>query len=135
MVACFALMACNPKKIVKEVQYVDKPIPVYIVPEPAKVTRPKLHVDMLSNVDKNDPGRYAQALSASVIQLKGYIKELETVYNKYIELYEEGKQKLSTVLPEPAPSVYSWGVEDWKKYYNSLNFTTKEPNAAADSTK
>ena len=132
---CMSMLACQ-KKIVKETVYVDKPTPVYVVPEPPVVTRPILKIDTLSIADKNDPGRLAQAIAASMIQLKGYIKELETVYNKYIEISKEGKQSLSTILPsQEAASPYTWDFASWKKYYDSLNLTTETNDAKPDSTK
>lgn len=52
-------------------------------PTPKDVTRPALLINLLSDEDKNDAGKIAQAYKATILQLQRYSSELETMLDAY----------------------------------------------------
>lgn len=71
----------------------DSPEPVQIqrvpqiiaaeCPAPKDVTRPTLLINLLSDEDKMDAGKIAQAYKATILQLQRYSAELETMLDAY----------------------------------------------------
>ena len=78
------LTGCG-KTLIKT-EYKDKYIPVMVVPKATTNGRPELEINKLTEAEKADDGIYAKALTATAEQLKGYIRELETVIDKYNDL-------------------------------------------------
>jgi hypothetical protein len=105
---CFLfLSACaTDSKVTKEIMYVDKPIPFYIVPAPPKVTRPVWAKDSL-DIDKNslrqNPGLVSRAIKLTMEQKDEYILLLEEIINKYNEMSIESKNKLRELSNENGP--------------------------------
>lgn len=98
LVTSIFLVACQTTPE-KEIVYVDKPIPVYIVPKPPKVEKPDLLYKQYSTPEKkqelkNNPGKAARVARLSLAQYEGYVSILESIINKYDELADKSKKKL-----------------------------------------
>ena len=83
----------------KEIVYVDKPIPFYIVPKPPKVDKPDLLYKQYTTVEKKNelkanPGKAARVARLSLSQYESYVLILESIINKYDELADKSKKKL-----------------------------------------
>jgi hypothetical protein len=92
---CLSLVACgsNPTKV--HTEYKKTYVPVYTVPKPPVVERPKLAIQDLTPEQKKDAGEVTKALTISIEQLKDYITILERILNKYKELAEQGEKKIN----------------------------------------
>lgn len=110
-----SLAACKTKSDPKIV-YKTVNVPVYIVPAPPPIERPVLVLEStpLEQLNSSDAA-YVKALVASFKQLTGYAEELETVYNKYMQLAAISAQN---VLPENLRTVNTVTPQD---------LTPKEP--------
>lgn len=98
--------ATSTKTPMKEIVYVDKPIPFYIVPEPPQIKRPEYAMDNIK-ADKitlrNNPGLVSRAIILTMKQKDEYIILLEDIINKYRELSVESKTKLRELSNENTP--------------------------------
>ena len=74
--------ATQPTKTV----YVDKNIPVYIVPAPPKVEKPILIINSLTDAQKNNIGELTKAYAISLKQTMQYACKLKNIVDKYTEL-------------------------------------------------
>lgn len=122
LIVFVALVGCKtdgePQIVYKTVN-----VPVYIVPAPPPVERPKLVLETtpVEQLNSSDAA-YVKALAASFNQLAGYVKELETVYNKYMQLAAISAQN---VLPENLRTINTVTPQD---------LTPKEPVATNEKT-
>lgn len=105
------------------IAYKDVPYPVYVVPAPNIPPRPALAVDSLTPTQKQDAGTVLQADSATVVQMKGYVQELETILNKYAELAIVSQSNLNAanvLAGKPkttSPTLSSMTTDEWKKLF------------------
>jgi len=84
-----------------DVKYVYKPL--LVCPAPPAMEKPLLLIDQLSEEDKKDPGKVAQAYKASVKQLTNYLNDLELVVKQYdatSKQYEELKKIVDEQYPQ-----------------------------------
>jgi len=98
LVASIFLVACQTTPE-KEIVYVDKPIPFYIVPKPPKVDKPDFLYRQYSSPEKKqelktNPGKAVRVARLSLQQYEGYVLILESIINKYDELADKSKKKL-----------------------------------------
>ena len=63
--------------------YVDKP--VYSCPAPPTVPQHVYEVDKLTDKDKTDPGKVAQAYKADML----YLRKMEPIYRGILKQYED----------------------------------------------
>lgn len=92
------LVACQTTTE-KEIVYVDKPIPFYIVPKPPEVQKPDFLYKQYDTPEKKQelkaiPGKAARVARLSLAQYEGYVVILESIINKYDELADKSKKKL-----------------------------------------
>jgi len=126
LVVSIFLAACQTTPE-KEIVYVDKPIPFYIVPKPPKVEKPEFLYKQYSTPElkkelKTNPGKAARIARLSLEQYEGYVIILESIINKYDELADKSKKKLEdlsdTVDDLPlATSAPVEGVESTEDYF------------------
>lgn len=96
-----ALVGCSKEENVRTV-YKNVPVPVYVVPQPPVITRPVLATETLTVEQKTVPGEVLKAERASVIQLQGYIHQLELYYGLTGQLAKTSSGVLKQLeLPEP----------------------------------
>jgi anion-transporting ArsA/GET3 family ATPase len=88
------ISACATTEPKETIIYVDKPVPFYIVPYPSDIAKPDFEID---KIDKNNyaPGQIAKAYRITIQQYKQYTNLLVEVIDKYRELAEKSKQKLT----------------------------------------
>jgi hypothetical protein len=78
-------------------------VPILVCPMPPKVSRPELEIYKLSEKDLNDPGKVAQAIKVTLVQLQSYSIILETIIETYkntSEGYDALRQELDLRFPE-----------------------------------
>ena len=78
-------------------------VPVLVCPAPPIVKRPDLEIYKLTEQDLNDPGKVAQAVKITLVQLQSYSILLETIIRTYkntSEAYDELRQELEHRFPE-----------------------------------
>jgi hypothetical protein len=90
------LTACNCKPIIETI-YKDKYVPILYVPEPPKIIVPEYYANTLTEEQKNDIGELTKAYVISSQEQKNHIKNLETVYNLYVDLAEKSKKRLEAL--------------------------------------
>lgn len=84
------LSACSTTK---EIQYVDKPIPFYIVPAPPEIQKPQ-YPQYSKEELRSNPGLAVRVTVVTKQIDDEYINLLEEIINKYKELSEKSKQNL-----------------------------------------
>lgn len=85
LLASMILVGCatpSAPVCVPETIEVKVPVPVP-APQPPVLIRPQLAIYMLTDTDKQDPGKVAQYFEATVKQLIGYSIQLETILDGY----------------------------------------------------
>jgi hypothetical protein len=90
------LSACKCEPTIKTI-HDDKYVPILYVPEPPKVIVPEYYANTLTEEQKNDIGELTKAYVISSQEQKNYIKNLETVYNLYVDLAEKSKKQLEAL--------------------------------------
>lgn len=98
LAASIFLVACQTTPE-KEIVFVDKPIPFYIIPKPPKVEKPNFLYKQYSTPEmkqelKGNPGKAVRVARLSLAQYEGYVSILESIINKYDELADKSKKKL-----------------------------------------
>ena len=81
-------------------------VPVLVCPKPPEIKRPELEIYKLTDEDMNDPGKVAQAVKITLVQLQSYGILLETVLETYkntSEAYDDLRQELENRFPEVTP--------------------------------
>lgn len=91
LAAVFALTACSPLPVKKDIVYVDKPIPY--VPKPPDVPVFDSHVDLLTLDDAKDPGKVGQAYKYDMTQLRS----LQKIYQMILDQYRASSQNFDEV--------------------------------------
>lgn len=94
----FFLISCEsiPTKV-EQVQ-----VPVLICPKPPDIEKPDLEIYKLTEEDRKDPGKVAQAIKITLIQLQSYGVLLETIVKTYkntSEEYDKLRQELEFKFP------------------------------------
>ena len=100
IVCAILLSSC---KTLTKTEYLDKPIPIYLTPIPAEITKPVYAIDELSEEDKKDHAKLSKAIAKTAAQKNGYIEQLELVYNTYKKLGEDSLlilEKLKKIDPK-----------------------------------
>ena len=64
-------------------QVVEINTPILYTPRPPILDRPDLIIHELSPAERNNPGTVAQFYKATLLQLLGYVEELESVIDGY----------------------------------------------------
>lgn len=82
----------KPDTIIKT-EYVEKLVPVYIIPAPPKVERPTLATSLLTPEQKLSLGELVKAYVVETEQLSAYASLLEDVIKKYEELSKRTDNK------------------------------------------
>lgn len=91
------LTACAGQTKIEQVQ-----VPVLVCPKPPEVARPDLEIYKLTKEDMNDPGKVAQAVKITLVQLQSYGILLETVIETYKNTsaaYDDLRQELEHRFP------------------------------------
>lgn len=92
VVLVLTLSACGPQQV--KTVYKDKYVPILYVPTPPKITVPEYYANSLTEEQKNDIGELTKAYIISSHQQHNHIKNLEKVYNLYVELSESSEERL-----------------------------------------
>lgn len=94
----FILTGCAATETKTDVRFVDRPVPIYIVPAPPTIQKPDYETDKLSEDIKrdykNNTGAIIRAFKITMVQKDQYIATLEEVIEKYRLLSIESKNKL-----------------------------------------
>lgn len=111
VLAALILTGCESKTI----QYKDVPYAVYVVPAPPAHKRPVLETEKLTPQQRLDAGEVLRAERASSIQKNGYILQLETILDKYMDLAKVSEDNLQRLTGKDAENLDSKTNEEWKK--------------------
>lgn len=112
LICMLTIAGCQTMKQKPNTQYVDKYIPVYIVPSAPKVKQPVLAIKVLTDTQKNKLGELVKAYAISLHQEVCYAKQLREILDEY--------SKLSKSYPYiMEPNVYTVNLED-KPCYATL---------------
>lgn len=72
-------------------EYVRISYPILVCPESPVLVKPDLYINKLTQADAKNYGKVARYYQISLIQLSGYIKELELVVDRYNKTSESYK--------------------------------------------
>jgi len=104
LIGFVSLWIIGCKSVDPKVEYRDKAYPVYVVPHPPKVDKPKLEIENLTDSQKNDIGQLSKAYAISLKQTMQYACKLKNIVDEYEKLSEASplpvepiKQSLSTL--------------------------------------
>lgn len=84
----FVLVGCGTKPIRIKTEIQESYVPILYCPAPPEIKRPVLAIDLMTEEQLNDPGELVKHYKATIIQLQGYITELETIRDSYDESNE-----------------------------------------------
>lgn len=99
IIALSSCAAVTPKTV-----YVDKDIPVYVVPKPPAIIKPVLAIDLLTVAQQDDIGELTKAYSISLKQAMQYACQLKNVVDKYDDLSAKNP---TLITPAPTPVDFS----------------------------
>lgn len=71
--------------------------PVLYSPPPPEFDRPDLIIHELTEAQKRDPGQVVKYYRATVIQLLGYVEQLETVVESYDTVSDTLQESATTI--------------------------------------
>lgn len=85
---------CATRPPVEHVVYVDKYIPIPIVPNPPTVKKPDYYANSLTEEQKNDIGELGKAYVISSQEAVNYTRNLEEVYEVYKDMAARSENRL-----------------------------------------
>lgn len=119
------LVGCESMGKKTHTVYVDKHVPVYIVPTPPDVKRPELETERLTAEDRADDGKVAKAYTVALRQSLIYSSLLESIVNKYKVLAEKSQEKLRA-LQVASPGVGPQAASEGDPILKALKQGTPE---------
>lgn len=93
-----ALSGCAKDKVLIKTVYVDKVVPVAVVPTPPTVVKPVSELSKLTPEERKDIGPLSKAMVVDIKQQEGYITLLEAIIDKYRELAEKSGNKIQLMV-------------------------------------
>lgn len=93
------LSSCAADKVIVKTEYVEKKVPIAVVPTPPQTNKPVSDVSTLTPEQRKDIGILSKALVATVKGQEDYIRILELIINRYKELADETGNQLKLIIP------------------------------------